>query len=455
MSMTMSMPAAAPAAPVRSQQGKTASGTTGGDFDAALTTQLDPSTRDSAANARPKQEVGGSSGKETSGSTPSEEGAVTALSMFSFLVPQEPALAAGTGLADDTAGVGGDALLGESAGEAAAEANAADALQVELAATPQAAAETEAAQAASLTQAEVGDGKPDATQQDSQGMQAEDVLGLALQRAGLANSAQDAASTNFGGQLEASGQKTGEPLANFQRNDSNPSGEGTPESAAKAAGVTAGLVPAQPVAGDEIAAPQAQPQHAAAQPIAAKPEATADTSLAVAATATQPAVNATADTTATARATQPQPANTPAGMLEQMRGPLGRLVQAPQGQHTFTVNVTPENLGPVTVRAHITAESIRVELIGATDAARDSLRHIMTDLRRDLQSTGLNAQLNLSSDTGAHAQTFAESGDQGRRELAQTSAATGAASDSTFIDEPTPVPTRDHVHGDQSVDILA
>lgn len=118
----------------------------------------------------------------------------------------------------------------------------------------------------------------------------------------------------------------------------------------------------------------------------------------------------TVEQTAAPRPVQAPPATTPACMLEQVRGPIGRLTTALPGEHTFTVNVTPENLGPVTVRAHITGDGIRVELIGATDAARDSLRMILNDLKRDLQSTGMNAQLNLSNETGNGAQEFGAQG---------------------------------------------
>lgn len=65
----------------------------------------------------------------------------------------------------------------------------------------------------------------------------------------------------------------------------------------------------------------------------------------------------------------------------------------------LTLRVDPEHLGPVQVRAHIGADGIRIELVGATDAARDSLRGLLTDLRRDLSATGMNATLSLAADT--------------------------------------------------------
>jgi flagellar hook-length control protein FliK len=81
----------------------------------------------------------------------------------------------------------------------------------------------------------------------------------------------------------------------------------------------------------------------------------------------------------------------------QVSVPVFTLVGAAQGEHTLTISVTPDNLGPVTVRAHITADGIRVQLFAPTDAGRDALRAILPDLRRDLAGSGLDSSLDLSS----------------------------------------------------------
>jgi flagellar hook-length control protein FliK len=57
--------------------------------------------------------------------------------------------------------------------------------------------------------------------------------------------------------------------------------------------------------------------------------------------------------------------------------------------------VDPEHFGPVKVVAHISAEAVRVELVGATDQAREQLKAALPDLRRDLAQTGLQADLGL------------------------------------------------------------
>ena len=75
----------------------------------------------------------------------------------------------------------------------------------------------------------------------------------------------------------------------------------------------------------------------------------------------------------------------------------------------MTINVTPDNLGPVTVRAHISAGDVRLELFAPNDAGREALRSILPDLKRDLAGSGLNANLDLSSGN----QPGPQSGQQG------------------------------------------
>ena len=63
----------------------------------------------------------------------------------------------------------------------------------------------------------------------------------------------------------------------------------------------------------------------------------------------------------------------------------------------MTISVTPDALGPVTVRAHVGPEGIRVELFAPTDLGRDAIRAILPDLRKDLAGAGVGANLDLSS----------------------------------------------------------
>ncbi|MEO7123785.1 MAG: flagellar hook-length control protein FliK [Lacisediminihabitans sp.] len=85
-------------------------------------------------------------------------------------------------------------------------------------------------------------------------------------------------------------------------------------------------------------------------------------------------------------------------LATQISPPIVALTTAAAGEHVLTLSVTPDNLGPVTVRAHISATGMHVELFAPNDLGRDALRVIMPDLRRDLAGTGMSANLQLSPD---------------------------------------------------------
>ena len=88
------------------------------------------------------------------------------------------------------------------------------------------------------------------------------------------------------------------------------------------------------------------------------------------------------------------------------------IAQRPMGTHQLTMTVNPDSLGPVTVRAHISAAGeVQVEVSGATDAGRDALRTMLVDLRRDLAAVMPHATLNVSH--GASADTAGDRGQQG------------------------------------------
>jgi flagellar hook-length control protein FliK len=119
--------------------------------------------------------------------------------------------------------------------------------------------------------------------------------------------------------------------------------------------------------------------------------------------------------------------------VPQLVRPLQNLRTAGDGNHVLTISVTPETLGPVTVRAHVSGDHVRIELVAPTDHARDALRSILTDLRRDL-AQGASSQLqsfslDLSSGGGSGADrgTAAERGERSRPEF--TGSAAPAASD--------------------------
>ncbi|WP_029273793.1 flagellar hook-length control protein FliK, partial [Microbacterium sp. Cr-K20] len=135
------------------------------------------------------------------------------------------------------------------------------------------------------------------------------------------------------------------------------------------------------------------------------------------ATATAASVPATADAaaptsavTAPAHASPPPIAPTTRAaaaaiarpvLLPQIAAPVVSLAQAADGDHSLTLTVSPENLGPVTVRAHISGGAIQIELHAPNELGREALRAVLADLRRDLAAAAPHASLMLStSDDG-------------------------------------------------------
>jgi flagellar hook-length control protein FliK len=84
-------------------------------------------------------------------------------------------------------------------------------------------------------------------------------------------------------------------------------------------------------------------------------------------------------------------------LLPQLTAPVVSLAQAADGDHSITLTVSPENLGPVTVRAHISGGAIHIELHAPNDLGRDALRAILGDLRRDLAAAAPHASLLLAT----------------------------------------------------------
>jgi len=110
-------------------------------------------------------------------------------------------------------------------------------------------------------------------------------------------------------------------------------------------------------------------------------------------------------------------------LAAQLSSPLRGLRTAGDGTHSMTISVTPDNLGPVQVRAHVSGENVRIELIAPTDQAREALKAILPDLRRDLSSGGGQATLDLSSGNQPSGRENPASDQDGRR-----------------LSEPTPAP---------------
>ena len=92
----------------------------------------------------------------------------------------------------------------------------------------------------------------------------------------------------------------------------------------------------------------------------------------------------------TASPADSQLARTPAAapLHRQLLGPIATLAAGPNGERTLSVNIAPEALGPITVKALLGGEGIRMELSAPTDAGREALRSMLPELRRELAATG-------------------------------------------------------------------
>ena len=58
----------------------------------------------------------------------------------------------------------------------------------------------------------------------------------------------------------------------------------------------------------------------------------------------------------------------------------------------MTLKVSPEDLGPLTVRAQIDAAGVRIELFAPGDAGREAVRGILPELRKELHGAGFGGQ---------------------------------------------------------------
>ncbi|QIK84303.1 flagellar hook-length control protein FliK [Sanguibacter sp. HDW7] len=134
---------------------------------------------------------------------------------------------------------------------------------------------------------------------------------------------------------------------------------------------------------------------------------------------------------------------------DQLRVPLGALRTLPFGDHILTLRVEPRDLGPVQVRAHLGADGLRVELVGATDTVREQLRAVLPDLRRELAATGGG---DLSLDEG----TIAErDGRNAEREAPDARPGVAALTTNASATADRPVTPTDDAARHGGVDVIA
>lgn len=82
---------------------------------------------------------------------------------------------------------------------------------------------------------------------------------------------------------------------------------------------------------------------------------------------------------------------------EQLALPLLALRTAGAGTHVLTLTVSPDSIGPVTVRAHVSGDTLRIELSAPTAQGTDALKSMLTDLKRDLSQGGATSALSVAS----------------------------------------------------------
>ncbi|MGY1805457.1 flagellar hook-length control protein FliK [Blastococcus sp. SYSU D00922] len=139
---------------------------------------------------------------------------------------------------------------------------------------------------------------------------------------------------------------------------------------------------------------------------------------------------------------------------------LGR---GPDGAHTMTLVLNPENLGPVEVSVTVSKGSVDLHLRGAHEQGRAALLDGLPDLRRDLESAGLTpSRLEVDRDTGgswlarhaaqqqADQQGFAQRGQQDQG--GDRSRPWGAPADTPVSG---PIPPRNRATSASGVDVLA
>lgn len=148
-------------------------------------------------------------------------------------------------------------------------------------------------------------------------------------------------------------------------------------------------------------------------------------------------------------------------LFDQMQHQLSRLKVLGQGQHQLKLAINPETFGPVRVAANFHADgTVHLQLLGASEAAREQLRQALSDLRRDLASTGLQADLDLAENAQEFAQFTGAGTGSSERGTGQAGQAGAARTDGSET-EPEDVVTQPKVGDvlkdgtDGSVDMFA
>ncbi|MFC0249939.1 hypothetical protein ACFFIO_15635 [Citricoccus parietis] len=179
---------------------------------------------------------------------------------------------------------------------------------------------------------------------------------------------------------------------------------GDPAAAATAPATATASVTATATASATRSTPASQQSSPASATAGSQSTTTAPAAPITAAPITAAAVPATAATATvpapSAESAAPAP-SVRAWTVQQLSTPVvqaaGRAVSLPDGTHLATVRISPEALGPVTLEATSRDGAIRLEITAATEAGRENLRVVLTELRRELAAAQPGATLELSS----------------------------------------------------------
>ena len=83
-------------------------------------------------------------------------------------------------------------------------------------------------------------------------------------------------------------------------------------------------------------------------------------------------------------------------LQQQLAQPIITLSQSGAGEHILSVRVAPDDLGPVTVQAHVSDSGVRIELFAPNDDSRDAIKQILPDLRKDLNQSAGGGSVDVS-----------------------------------------------------------
>jgi flagellar hook-length control protein FliK len=205
------------------------------------------------------------------------------------------------------------------------------------------------------------------------------------------------------------------------------------------------------------------PAAAAAAPAAGGTSADTGSTSDQGATGSQPTTTATSPVTAPATITTAAVSDVDGATGAAATQPVGSQVArqvavlrgGPDGTQTMTLVLTPDTIGPVEVEVTLTKGTVDLTLRGAHEHGRAALLDALPDLRRDLETAGLNpSRLEVDRDAGGswlarhavdqQAQQQAQSGfgDRGSSDRgAPRSRPWGAAAD-TAVDGSVPNPNR-------------